>query len=172
MAEALATVSRVDGIGMISLRADPEQAGPVLSDVMGFAAPEARQITGSGDRRIGWMSPDEFLCLMPRGEVAQVLQALEQGLSQQHALAVDMSDARVIHDVTGPNADDVLAKLSPANLGALGPHELRRSRAAQTAAAFWRIDGGFRIIGFRSSADYLGLLLKNAALPGSYLAPR
>jgi len=71
-----------------------------------------------------------------------------------------------------PHAGDVIAKLSPANLDAMPGDGLRRSRAAQVAAAFWRIDGGFRVIGFRSTADYLGLVLRNAAIPGSGLAPR
>ncbi|WP_231559168.1 hypothetical protein [Paracoccus sp. PAMC 22219] len=83
-----------------------------------------------------------------------------------------MSDARAVFDVTGPHAADVIAKLAPVDAAALPANALRRTRMAQTAAAFWRIDGGFRVIGFRSTADYLSLILTNAATPGSQLAPR
>lgn len=83
-----------------------------------------------------------------------------------------MSDARAVFDVIGPDAADVLAKLSPVDVAGLQPGSLRRSRAAQTAAAIWRVEGGFRLIGFRSTADYLALILNNAAIGGSQLAPR
>ncbi|MDB6176451.1 sarcosine oxidase subunit gamma [Paracoccus sp. Z330] len=172
MAEALATIRRVEGMGMITLRGALEQIGPVVSDVTGIALPECRKITGAGDRQLGWMSPDELLCVMPVADLPAILAALQDGLTDRHALVLDMSDARVIYDIIGAHAEDVLAKLSPADLGAVGSDDLRRSRAAQTAAAFWRIESGFRVIGFRSTADYLGALLHNAAMPGSQLAPR
>ena len=49
---------------------------------------------------------------------------------------------------------------------------LRRSRAGQVPVAFWRIPGGFRVIAFRSVADYLRRILEGAAAPGTWLDPR
>ena len=43
---------------------------------------------------------------------------------------------------------------------------------AQVAVAFWRQGKGLRVIGMRSTADYLQLILENAAMPGSDLQPR
>lgn len=172
MAESLATVTRVNGLAMITIRADLHRAGDAIAEAAGLAIPQTTRITTDGSRSLGWMSPDELLLTLPAPDLADAIAALEQALTGEHGLVADVSDARAVFDVTGPDADDVIAKLSPADLDALPRDGLRRSRAAQTAAAFWRIDGGFRLIGFRSTADYLALILANAALPGSRLAPR
>lgn len=172
MAEALATVTRVTGLGMIAICADLARAGDAIAEAAGLAVPGVTRITGDGSRNLGWMSPDELLLILPAAETAEALFTLEQALTGEHALVADMSDARAVFDVTGPHAADVIAKLSPADLDGLPADGLRRSRAGQVAAGFWRIEGGFRLIGFRSTTDYLGLILQNAALPGSHLAPR
>ena len=172
MAEPLANVARVDGLGMIAIRADLARSGDAIAEAAGLAIPLTTRIVTDGDRALGWMSPDELLLVLPGADLASALTALRDALTGEHALVVDLSDARAVFDVTGPHAGDVIAKLSPANLDAMPGDGLRRSRAAQGAAAFWRIDGGFRVIGFRSTADYLGLVLRNAAIPGSGLAPR
>ncbi|MCF3973700.1 sarcosine oxidase subunit gamma [Paracoccus salsus] len=172
MAEALASVVRVEGLGMIAIRADLSRAGDAIAGAAGLAIPDVTRHTTDGSRTLGWMSPDELLLILPAQELPEALSALDQALTGEHALVVDVSDARAVFDVLGPHAGDVIAKLSPADLDALPSDGLRRSRAAQTAVALWRIEGGMRLIGFRSTADYLGLILRNAAIPGSRLAPR
>ena len=149
MAEALARIARVEGLGMIAIRADLDRAGDAIAEAAGLALPGMTRIVTAGAQ-----------------------EALTQALAGEHALVVDVSDARAVFDVVGPDAADVIAKLMPVDLDDLPADGLRRSRAAQTAAALWRIDGGFRLIGFRSTADYLRLILENAAIPGSRLAPR
>ncbi|WP_207102124.1 sarcosine oxidase subunit gamma [Paracoccus shandongensis] len=172
MAEALATITRITGLGMIAIRADLDRAGDAIAEASGLAIPAMTRIVTDGSRSLGWMSPDELLLVLPVAERADALTTLTDALAGEHALVVDVSDARAVFDVTGPHAGDVIAKLMPVDLDALPPDGLRRSRAAQTAAALWRIPGGFRLIGFRSTADYLRLILENAAIPGSQLAPR
>ncbi|WP_304618011.1 sarcosine oxidase subunit gamma [Paracoccus sp. (in: a-proteobacteria)] len=172
MAEILAQVARIEGLAMITIRAGLARAGDALAEAIGLAIPDRTGITTDGTRSLGWMSPDELLLILPEADRDEALQLLEQALAGEHALVADMSDARAVFDVTGPHADDVIAKLSPVDLAHLAPGTLRRSRAAQTAAAFWRIPGGLRVIGFRSTADYLGLILSEAARPGTGLAPR
>jgi sarcosine oxidase subunit gamma len=51
----------------------------------------------------------------------------------------------------------------------LEPGELRRTRAAQVAAAMWQQDGGFTLVCFRSVAAYVMGLLTHSAQPGSEL---
>ena len=172
MAEALATITRINGLGMITIRADLDRAGDAIAEASGLAVPAMTRIVTDGSRSLGWMSPDELLLVLPVAERADALTTLTDALAGEHALVMDVSDARAVFDVTGPHAADVIAKLMPVDLDALPPDGLRRSRAAQTAAALWRIPGGFRLIGFRSTADYLHLILENAAIPGSQLAPR
>lgn len=172
MAEALARIARVDGLGMIAIRAELSRAGDAIAEAAGLAVPRATRITTDGSRSLGWMSPDELLLVLPAPERPEAQAALEQALAGEHALVADVSDMRAVFDVTGPHAADVIAKLSPADLAGIPPDGLRRSRAAQTAVAFWRLPDGYRIIGFRSTADYLATVLQNAATPGSTLAPR
>jgi sarcosine oxidase subunit gamma len=71
--------------------------------------------------------------------------------------------------IEGAKADQVLAKLCPADLGALEPGELRRTRVAQVAAAFWADEAGFTLVSFRSVAGYVMGLLEHSARPGSEL---
>lgn len=172
MAEALATITRRTGLGMITLRADLSRAGDALAEAAGLALPDQTGIVTDGSRALGWMSPDELLLILPLAELPEATLALEQALTGEPGLVVDVSDARAVFDVVGPHAADVLAKLAPVDAATMPEGHLRRTRMAQTAAAIWRIEGGFRVIGFRSTADYLGLILTNAAIPGSQLAPR
>lgn len=172
MAEALATITRVTGLGMIAVRADLDRAGDAIAEAAGLALPGTTRIVTDGSRALGWMSPDELLLVLSAAELPDALALLTDALAGEHALVVDMSDARAVFDVTGPHAADVIGKLMPVDMDDLPPDGLRRSRAAQAAAALWRIPGGFRLIGFRSTADYLRLILENAATPGSRLAPR
>ncbi len=172
MADAFATVTRVAGLGMITIRADLTRAGDAIADAAGLPLPQPTCIATDGTRSLGWMSPDELLLILPAPDIADAVAMLTQALTGEHALVADVSDARAVFDVAGPNAADVIAKLCPADLDRLPAGALRRSRMGQTAAAFWRIGHGYRLIGFRSTADYLGLILQNATLPGSQLAPR
>ena len=100
------------------------------------------------------------------------LDELLGGEQPEHALVLDVSDMRVAFRITGPRAGQVLAKLSPAEIGAMPPDGLRRSRAAQAACGIWREADGYVLIGFRSIADYLRGILTGAAIPGSGLDPR
>ena len=172
MAEALADIARVTGLGMVTIRADLDRAGDAIAEAAGLAIPGQTRIVTDGSRSLGWMSPDELLLILPAAELADAIAALTDAVASEHALVVDVSDARAVFDVTGSHAGDVIAKLMPVDLDDLPADGLWRSRAAQTAAALWRIPGGFRLIGFRSTADYLRLILENAAIPGSGLAPR
>lgn len=172
MAEALATVTRVAGLGMIAIRADLDRAGDAIAEAAGLRIPDRTRITTDGSRSLGWMSPDELLLVLPVAETAGAVAGLEGALGGEHALVIDVSDMRAVFDVTGTHADDVVAKLAPVDLAQLVGDGLRRTRAAQVAVAIWRQPQGFRLIGFRSTADYLALVLGNAAMTGGQLAPR
>lgn len=175
MAEALASVARVDGLGMITIRADLARAGDAIAEAAGLAIPETTRITTDGARSLAWMSPDELLLILPAADTAdtaEALTALTDALLGEHALLADVSDLRAVFEVTGPKAQQVLQKLSPVDFADFPKDGFRRTRAAQVAVAFWRQGRGFRVIGMRSTADYLGLILENAALAGSDLDPR
>lgn len=153
--------------GMVTLRTDLAAAAPALKGA-GVTVPDRRR---KGDGTL-WMSPDELLFLCPRDAAADRVAALTGALKGTHHLAVDVSDARVMFRITGQGSAirETLAKLSPADLraSALPVGEVRRTRLAQVAAAFWfEGEDEARLICFRSVADYVFGLLTHAARPGS-----
>jgi sarcosine oxidase, subunit gamma len=168
--EGFATIREIGPLGMITLRAKGlKSLDKAIKSVTGTKTPAQRRIEVNGDRACGWMSPDEYLLILPYPQVAEALAKLAKALGTEHYLAVDVSDARAVFRVEGDKASDVLRKLSPVDFAALAPGEIRRTRAAQVAAAFWQQDQGFTLVCFRSVADYVMGLLTHSAQPGSEL---
>jgi sarcosine oxidase subunit gamma len=168
--QGFASIREIGPLGMITLRAKGVKAlDKAVKSVTGTKLPAQRRIEVNGDRACGWMSPDEYLLIVPYTEVAGALASLAKSLAGEHHLAVDVSDARAVFRVEGDRARDVLRKLSPVDFEALAPGELRRTRAAQVAAALWEQDGGFTLVCFRSVAGYVMGLLTHSAQPGSEL---
>ena len=165
-----ATIREIGPLGMITLRAKGVKAlDKAVKSVTGTKLAAPRRIEINGDRACGWMSPDEYLLGFPDAEVTAALASLAKALAGEHYLAVDVSDARAIFRVEGDRAADVLRKLAPVDFEALEPGELRRTRAAQVAAAMWAEGGGFTVVCFRSVAGYVMGLLTHSAQPGSEL---
>lgn len=164
-----AKITEVGPLGMISLRAKPDVKGlaEAIKAAVGTGVPGQREIEIAGGKAAGWMSPDEYLLVLPYGETDAALAAIAQAFGGAHHLAVVVSDARAVFRVEGAKADQVLAKLSPVDFATLGPKELRRTRAAQVAAAFWKDGDGYTLVCFRSVASYVMGLLTHSAMPGS-----
>ncbi|MGV8986254.1 MAG: sarcosine oxidase subunit gamma [Cypionkella sp.] len=168
--EGFATIREIGPLGMITLRAKPDV--PCLAQALqavGLTLPEPRRITVTGDKSAGWMAPDEYLLVLPYGDVSVAMASLSDSLKGQHHLVANVSDARAVFRIEGAKADQVLKKLCPVDFDRLAPGELRRSRAAQVAAAFWAEDGGYTLVCFRSVAGYVMGLLQSSAQPGSEL---
>ena len=169
--DGFASVREIGPLGMISLRAKPEVPGleAAVRAVTGTGLPAVRRIEVAGDCAAGWMSPDEYLLILPYDRTGAALAALAEALQGQHHLAVVVSDARAVFRIEGLKADQVLAKLAPVDLDRMEPGELRRTRVAQVAAAFWRNGEGYTLVCFRSTAEYVMGLLRHSALAGSEL---
>ena len=163
------SVTEAAALGMISLRAKSDVAGLTLAikAAVGVELPTSGQILTQAGKAVAWMSPDEYLLIMPYAEVTGCLAQLRANLAGRHSLAVDVSDARAVFDVTGPKADQVLSKLCPVDFAAIGPNKLRRTRTAQVAAAIWREGTGLRLVCFRSVAGYVMGLLTHSAQSGA-----
>lgn len=171
VSEGFATIREIGPIGMVTLRAkaDVKALPKAIKAAVGTGVPALRRIVVDGDRACGWMSPDEYLLVMPYAAVPAALEAIAKAMGTAHHLAVDVSDARAVFRVEGAKADQVLTKLSPVDFARLEPGELRRTRAAQVAAAFWQEEDGFTVVCFRSVARYVFDLLATSAKPGSEL---
>jgi len=158
---------------MISLRAarDAQGLAEAIRAVAGTGVPAQRQIVHNGDRAAGWMSPDEYLLILPHAATEVALAQVAAAMAGTHHLAVTVSDARTAFRIEGAKADQVIAKLAPVDLTALAAGELRRTRVAQVAAAFWRDGDGMTLVCFRSVARYVFDLLVLSATPGSEITP-
>lgn len=168
----IAQISEVGPVGMITLRGDfsakPFQKAAIAA--AGVNMPEQRRCLTEGAGGMAWMSPDELLILCAYDDVSAKLADLNAKLATTHALAVNVSDARAVFEVRGAHAREVLAKLAPVDLApaAFPLGMFRRTRIAQVPAAFWMPEENvFRIICFRSVAQYVFDVLSVAAQPGS-----
>ena len=171
-AAGFVTVREVGLRGMISLRGD--LALPQLRDVAvqlaGVQFPQIGQAHVSGGCGLCWMSPDELLILTHYVDAGAGVTAITDALAGSHYLATNVSDARATFRLEGAHVREALAKLTPADVSsqAFPPGQIRRSRLAQAAAAFWMLDGqAGEVVCFRSVADYVYGTLKNAARAGS-----
>jgi sarcosine oxidase subunit gamma len=170
--DGFVSVQEVGPLGMITLRAkaDVKELAAAIKAAVGTTVPAQRRVVINGDRAAGWMSPDEYLLVLPYDQVAAAMGAIATAMGAAHHLAADVSDARAIFRVEGSKAAQALQKLMPVDFATLEPGELRRSRAAQVAAAIWAQDGGFTVVCFRSVAAYMFGLLSHSSQPGSELA--
>ena len=158
--------------GMITLRGDlgAIKLKRAVETLTAVEVPSVGKIIQKGRYGVAWMSPDELLILTPFESAQMHTAALSGALKGAHHLAVNVSDARAVFTLTGTGAREVLAKLTPVDLspGAFSSGQIRRTRLAQVPAAFW-ISGAdkFEVVCFRSVAQYVFGLLKQAAQPAS-----
>ena len=168
--DGFAKIREIGPLGMITLRAKRDVPGLAEAfSTLGLTLPDPRRIATAGEKAAGWMSPDEYLLILPYVEVNAALASLAASLAGQHHLAANVSDARAVFRIEGAKADQVLKKIAPADIDRLAPGELRRSRAAQVAAAFWQDGEGYTLVCFRSVAGYMMGLLSHSAMKGSEL---
>lgn len=170
--EGIALIRAEAPCGMITLRgkADAAAALAKAGDRLGIDMPAPLSVTQKGDNALLWMSPDELLAICPASKLSGHLKALVKACKGHHALAVDVSDARVRFSVSGPHAREVLAKLVPIDMSHEGftPGMVRRTKLGQVAAALWPDEAGaIQIVCFRSVGRYVFDALKVAAQPGS-----
>lgn len=166
------TVRREPACGMVTLRGpvtDPDFAEAL--ERIGIVVPARRQMVDGPAGRTLWMSPDELLVLGDAGTDAALAARASDALSGRHHLAVAVGDARARFAITGPGARVALAKLCPADMAIIARGEVRRTRLAQAAAAFWMTDdAAFDLVCFRSVADYVEAALTNAVRHSDGLA--
>ena len=171
-AEPRGTAPRIEEVpflGFINLRGKPENTGfaAAVLKVLGCEVPtEANTLRESGDYRIYWLGPDEWLVITPTGQAGSVQAQLQAKLKAVFSSVVDNSSGLTLVRITGENAAKLLARDCPLDLH---PREFKPGQCAQTrlAKAGMTIaplsDGsGFEIIIRRSFADYIGLWMQDA----------
>ncbi|CAM3531477.1 sarcosine oxidase subunit gamma [Halomonas casei] len=77
------------------------------------AKPNALAFDDSGERSIQWLSPDEWLVIVPGGEEFALENALRHALGDAHYGIVNASGGQTVLTLSGENARDVLMKSTP-----------------------------------------------------------
>jgi sarcosine oxidase subunit gamma len=158
-------------LGYINLRgrADDTRFLAGVLKVLGCEPPTAANtVVESGEYRIYWLGPDEWLVVTPAGMQVQLKAELLSALRKAFCAVVDNSSGLTMIHITGENAGALLATDCPLDLH---PREFRPGQCAQTRLAKAGMtlsplpDGsGFEVIIRRSFADYLLLWLQDAAI--------
>ncbi|WP_209425391.1 sarcosine oxidase subunit gamma family protein [Pararhodobacter sp. SW119] len=155
--------------GMITLRGDLSAAAvaKAVKDTTGLALPKPRQVAIGKAASVAWMAPDECLIVLDYAKAAETVAALETAVADAFATVAEVSDARAVFTIRGAQARDVLAKACPVDFADFPVGTIRRTRAAQGAAAVWRSgEEEFTLVCFRSVAGYMWDLLTTLARPG------
>jgi sarcosine oxidase subunit gamma len=158
-------------LGFLNLRGKSNNTGFLAASlkVLGCEPPvEANTLVESGDNRIYWLGPDEWLVVTPTGQQAALQAELLAALDGAFSAVVDNSSGLTLLEITGDNAAALLATDCPLDLH---PRVFKPGQCAQTRLAKAGMivaplrDGrGFEVIIRRSFADYLLLWMQDAAI--------
>ncbi|SPJ32883.1 sarcosine oxidase subunit gamma [Kushneria phyllosphaerae] len=100
-------------LGHLILRGGAIVMDEAVREVMGMALP-ARPLAlvsdDSGERSIQWLSPDEWLVIVPGGEEFALEQKLRQSLGQSHFSIVNVGGGQTVLSLKGKASRDVLMK--------------------------------------------------------------
>ncbi len=164
-------ISETPFLGYLNIRGRSSNTAflAALLKVIGCEPPiEANTMVESGNYRIYWLGPDEWLLITPTGKQGQVQAELRKALDGVFSAVVDNSSGLTLVEVAGENAGPLLATGCPFDLH---PRVFKPGHCAQTRLAKagmtitpMRDGPGFEIIIRRSFADYLLLWLQDAAL--------
>ena len=158
-------------LGFVNLRGRADNTGFLAATlkVLGCEPPTtANTVVDTGDYRIYWLGPDEWLIVTPVGQQGELQSALLKALDGVFSSVVDNSSGLTMIRISGANAANLLATDCPLDLH---PSRFKHGQCAQTRLARAGMtlsplaDGsGFDVIIRRSFADYLLLWLQDAAV--------
>jgi len=158
-------------LGFINLRGRSNNTGfqAATLKVLGCEPPSApNSVVDSGDYRIYWLGPDEWLIMTAAGQQEELKAKLHKALAGVFSSVVDNSSGLTTLHITGDNAAALLATDCPLDLHA---REFKAGQCAQTRLAKAGMtlsplanETGFEVIIRRSFADYLLLWLQDAAV--------
>jgi len=158
-------------LGYLNLRARNNNTGFLAASlkVLGCEPPTvANTVIESGDYRIYWLGPDEWLVVTPATRQEQVKTDLLAALDGVFSSVVDNSSGLTMLHISGDNAAALLATDCPFDLHTqeFKPGQCAQTRLAKAGMTISPLaDGaGFEVIIRRSFADYLLLWLQDAAI--------
>ncbi len=167
--DAGVTIQLLPELGHIILRGNPKNAEFVAAAnaTLGQELPHSANTMTSGDSRVFWLGPDEWLIVALAEDTLGLLTRLREFLSGQHASVTDMSGGQIALRLAGPGVRDVLAKGCTLDFH---PHKFKVGTCAQSGLAKANVLIGlvddqpvYEIVVRRSFAEYLVLWFRHAA---------
>jgi sarcosine oxidase subunit gamma len=161
MSEPTVIIRRVDDVGHINLRGDPQQAvfRDAVEAVLGQSLPIEPNTISMEPHLICWLGPDEWQIQTTADGVAGLVIELQNALADQHTAVNDLSGGQVAFRVSGSNMRNLLAKACTLDFHreVFAAGSCAQSGLAKANVLIFCADDPdtFEIIVRRSFADYL-----------------
>ncbi|WP_197567262.1 sarcosine oxidase subunit gamma [Billgrantia diversa] len=100
-------------LGHLILRGGAIVLDEAVREVLGLGLPGQPQglvVDASGERSIQWLSPDEWLVIVPGGEVFELETRLRERLADAHYAISDVSGGQTLVELSGEAARELLMK--------------------------------------------------------------
>jgi sarcosine oxidase subunit gamma len=163
-------IREIPFLSQINFRADPSDTKllqGVASSLGGLAVPLApNTVTSTGDCRMLWLGPDEWLMVGPEGKQDALQDALRVALAGAFGSIVDVSANRTVLELRGIKARALLAHGLPIDLDerTFGPGRCAQALLAKAQVIIERRDGQAFHLYLRSTfAGYAADWLLDAA---------
>ena len=169
--EARVEICLLSDRGFLNLRLDPrhEEAVTGAARVLGQLLPLSANTLTSGEHRVYWCGPDEWLIETGAERAADLGSNLSTELAGCHAAINDLSGGYVALVVDGEDARTVLAKGCTLDLDSreFGPGQCARTDLGKANVLLAVADdaAGCMVVVARSFADYLCRWLAHSARP-------
>jgi sarcosine oxidase, subunit gamma len=154
--------------GYISLRGHLSDAAfaAAAPGALGTALPDQPcSIAQVGDVRICWLSPDEWMIIVPLADHAGLLARLNTALKGIRSQIVDNSGGFTGIEIGGAKAGAVLSHCTVYDLHRLRDAHFVGTTFGKSSVYMFREDGAFHLLLRRSFADYIWRFLVRAATP-------
>lgn len=156
-------------LGHLTIRGSQQNSSFMkgCAEVFGIALPTKPLTTASqGMTSIRWVSPDEWLVILPMEQTFDVEKAL-RGLIEGHFQIVNVSGGQTIFELSGPDAINVLKKSAPLDfhLSEFPVGKVANTKFAKSTAQIYRTGiENWELVVRRSFSDYLWLWIQDASM--------
>jgi sarcosine oxidase subunit gamma len=131
---------------------------------VGLALPETLRSVEAGARSLRWISPDEWLLILPGNEAFELEQQLREAIEGHYAV-VNVSSGQTLIELSGTQAVEVLKKSTGYDVDARNfpPGKVVTTTFAKTQAVIRRsAETRWELVVRRSFADYVWRWLQDA----------
>jgi sarcosine oxidase, subunit gamma len=160
--------NEIPHLGYISLRgnaSDPAFVTAASTAIGVFLPLRSCTLASSNGVKILWLSPDEWMIVCGRSQLAELIGGLSQALMDLRSQVVDNSGGYTQVILQGRNALDVLQHASVYDFAALDAGRVVGTTFGRSSVYAHRQGGGFCLLLRRSFADYIWRYLVRAATP-------